>query len=225
MGGGPGWGRGATSRAFRTEATSTPERRETRRRDERTRRHGALPGRPRADAVELAGRYPQKPFRRSCRCCLVQSAEGGDARRHRCAPASSASPPAEVAAVATFCTMYKRHRVGPLPRRRLPTPACSVRDAIWGALSERLGVGPRRGHRRQPDLPRGASGAGPPAPTAGRDSRQLGSSTTWAAPARSGSSRNTAAEGLLDRGPRIGTFEGDRRSLASRRRPRPEGGD
>ena len=104
----------------------------------------ALTEQTRADAVELAGRYPQSRSALLPMLHLVQSAEGtvtpdGIAL---CADVLDLTT-AEVAAVATFYTMYKRHRVGRYHVGVCTNTLCAVLggDAIWAALSERLGVG------------------------------------------------------------------------------------
>ena len=104
----------------------------------------ALTEQTRADAVELAGRYPQSRSALLPMLHLVQSAEG------RVTPAGIALcaevldlTTAEVAAVATFYTMYKRHKVGRYHVGVCTNTLCAVLggDAIWDALSSRLGVG------------------------------------------------------------------------------------
>ena len=104
----------------------------------------ALTEQTRADAVELAGRYPQSRSALLPMLHLVQSAEGtvtpdGIAL---CADVLDLTT-AEVAVVATFYTMYKRHRVGRYHLGVCTNTMCAVLggDAIWAALSERLGVG------------------------------------------------------------------------------------
>jgi len=104
----------------------------------------ALTEQTRADAVELAGRYPQSRSALLPMLHLVQSAEGtvtpdGIAL---CADVLDLTT-AEVAAVATFYTMYKRHKVGRYHVGVCTNTMCAVLggDAIWSALSERLGVG------------------------------------------------------------------------------------
>jgi NADH-quinone oxidoreductase subunit E len=104
----------------------------------------ALTEQTRADAVELAGRYPQSRSALLPMLHLVQSAEGtvtpdGIAL---CADVLGMTT-AEVAAVATFYTMYKRHKVGRYHVGVCTNTMCAVLggDAIWTALSERLGVG------------------------------------------------------------------------------------
>jgi NADH-quinone oxidoreductase subunit E len=104
----------------------------------------ALTEQTRADAVELAGRYPQSRSALLPMLHLVQSAEGrvtpdGIAL---CADVVGLTT-AEVAAVATFYTMYKRHKVGRYHVGVCTNTLCAVLggDAIWSALTDRLGVG------------------------------------------------------------------------------------
>ena len=104
----------------------------------------ALTEQTRADAVDLAGRYPQSRSALLPMLHLVQSAEGtvtpdGIAL---CADVLGLTT-AEVAAVATFYTMYKRHKVGRYHVGVCTNTLCAVLggDAIWSALSDRLGVG------------------------------------------------------------------------------------
>ncbi len=104
----------------------------------------ALTEQTRAEAVELAGRYPQGRSALLPMLHLVQSAEGtvtpdGIAL---CADVVGLTT-AEVAAVATFYTMFKRHKVGRYHVGVCTNTMCAVLggDAIWSALSERLGIG------------------------------------------------------------------------------------
>jgi NADH-quinone oxidoreductase subunit E len=104
----------------------------------------ALTEQTRADAVELAGRYPQSRSALLPMLHLVQSAEGtvtadGIAL---CADVLGLTN-AEVAAVATFYTMYKRHKVGRYHVGVCTNTLCAVLggDAIWSALTDRLGIG------------------------------------------------------------------------------------
>jgi NADH-quinone oxidoreductase subunit E len=104
----------------------------------------ALTEQTRAEAVELAARYPQGRSALLPMLHLVQSAEGtvtpdGIAL---CADVVGLTT-AEVAAVATFYTMFKRHKVGRFHVGVCTNTMCAVLggDAIWSALSERLGIG------------------------------------------------------------------------------------
>ena len=104
----------------------------------------ALTEQTRADAEELAGRYPQSRSALLPLLHLIQSAEGTVTPEGiaLCADVVGLTT-AEVAAVATFYTMYKRHKVGRYHVGVCTNTLCAVLggDAIWGALSERLGVG------------------------------------------------------------------------------------
>lgn len=104
----------------------------------------ALTEQTRAHAVELAGRYPQSRSALLPMLHLVQSAEGQvtPAGIALCAEVLDLTT-AEVAAVATFYTMYKRHKVGRYHVGVCTNTLCAVLggDAIWEALSQRLGVG------------------------------------------------------------------------------------
>jgi NADH-quinone oxidoreductase subunit E len=104
----------------------------------------ALTEQTRADAVQLAERYPQGRSALLPMLHLVQSAEGtvtpdGIAL---CADVVGLTT-AEVAAVATFYTMYKRHKVGRYHVGICTNTLCAVLggDAIWTAVTERLGIG------------------------------------------------------------------------------------
>jgi len=104
----------------------------------------ALTEQTRADAVELAGRYPQSRSALLPLLHLVQSAEGtvtpdGIAL---CADVVGLTT-AEVAAVATFYTMYKRHKVGRYHVGVCTNTLCAVMggDAIFERLKEHLDVG------------------------------------------------------------------------------------
>jgi NADH-quinone oxidoreductase subunit E len=98
----------------------------------------------RADAVELAGRYPQSRSALLPMLHLVQSAEGSVTPEGiaLCADVLGLST-AEVAAVATFYTMYKRYPAGRYHVGVCTNTMCAVLggDAIWAALTERLGIG------------------------------------------------------------------------------------
>ena len=104
----------------------------------------ALTEQTRADAVELAGRYPQSRSALLPMLHLVQSAEGtvtpdGIAL---CADVVGLTN-AEVAGVATFYTMYKRHKVGRVHVGVCTNTLCAVLggDAIWSSLTDHLGIG------------------------------------------------------------------------------------
>ena len=104
----------------------------------------ALTEQTRADALELAERYPVRRSALLPMLHLVQSAEGSVTADGiaLCADILDLST-AEVAGVATFYTMYKRHKVGRYHVGVCTNTLCAVLggDAIWDALSERLGVG------------------------------------------------------------------------------------
>jgi NADH-quinone oxidoreductase subunit E len=104
----------------------------------------ALTEQTRADAAELAGRYPQGRSALLPMLHLVQAAEGSVTPDGiaLCAEILGLTT-AEVAGVATFYTMYKRHRVGRFHVGVCTNTLCAVLggDAIWAALSERLGIG------------------------------------------------------------------------------------
>jgi NADH-quinone oxidoreductase subunit E len=104
----------------------------------------ALTEQTRADAVELAGRYPQSRSALLPILHLVQSAEGTvTADGIALAADVLGLTTAEVAAVATFYTMYKRHKVGRYHVGVCTNTLCAVLggDAIWSAVTDRLGIG------------------------------------------------------------------------------------
>jgi NADH-quinone oxidoreductase subunit E len=104
----------------------------------------ALTEQTRAEAQELAARYPQGRSALLPMLHLVQSAQGTVTPEGiaLCADVLGLTT-AEVAAVATFYTMFKRHKVGRYHVGVCTNTLCAVLggDAIWAALSERLGVG------------------------------------------------------------------------------------
>jgi NADH-quinone oxidoreductase subunit E len=98
----------------------------------------------RAELAELAGRYPVARSALLPMLHLVQAEEGyvspdGIAA---CAQALALST-AEVAAVATFYTMYKRRPAGKHHVGVCTNTLCALLggDAVWEAVSERAGVG------------------------------------------------------------------------------------
>jgi len=97
-----------------------------------------------ADAQELAGRYPQARSALLPMLHLVQSEEGyvSPAGIALCADVLGLTP-AEVSAVATFYTMYKRRPVGKHHIGVCVNTMCAVLggDALWAAVSDRLGIG------------------------------------------------------------------------------------
>jgi NADH-quinone oxidoreductase subunit E len=93
---------------------------------------------------EIAARYPQARSGLLPMLHLVQSAEGAvtPAGIQACAEVLGLTA-AEVSAVATFYTMYKRHRVGDFHVGVCTNTLCAVMggDAIYQRLAEHLGVG------------------------------------------------------------------------------------
>ena len=104
----------------------------------------ALTDKTRADAEELASRYPQARSALLPMLHLVQSEEGyvSPAGIQLCAEVLDLTP-AEVSAVATFYTMYKRRPVGKHHIGVCVNTMCAVLggDALWDAVSDRLGIG------------------------------------------------------------------------------------
>ena len=116
-------------------------------------------GRRRRDSpTEIAGALPAGRARRCCRCCTWCRASRATSRRRasRLRRACSGITAAEVAAVATFYTMYKRRPVGDYHVGVCTNTLCAVhgwrRDlrAAQGAPRRRQ----RRDHRRRQDHPR-----------------------------------------------------------------------
>jgi NADH-quinone oxidoreductase subunit E len=104
----------------------------------------ALTEQTRAEAVELAARYPQGRSALLPILHLVQSAEGTVTPDGIALSADVLGlTTAEVAAVATFYTMYKRHKVGRYHLGVCTNTLCAVLggDAIWSAVTDRLGIG------------------------------------------------------------------------------------
>jgi len=98
-----------------------------------------------AELREIAGRYPQARSGLLPMLHLVQSSEGSvtAAGIEACADVLGLTP-AEVSAVATFYTMYKRHRVGDFHVGVCTNTLCAVMggDTIYRRLQEHLEVGP-----------------------------------------------------------------------------------
>lgn len=98
----------------------------------------------RRDAEELAGRYPVRRSALLPMLHLVQSAEGKVSADGiaLCAEILDLTT-AEVAAVATFYTMYKRHNTGKHHIGVCTNTMCGLLggDAIWNAVSGDLGAG------------------------------------------------------------------------------------
>jgi len=97
-----------------------------------------------AELREIADRYPEKRSGLLPMLHLVQSVEGRITPEgiEACAEILGISA-AEVNGVATFYTMYKRKPVGDYHVGVCTNTLCAVMggDAIWDALSTRLGVG------------------------------------------------------------------------------------
>jgi NADH-quinone oxidoreductase subunit E len=104
----------------------------------------SIPETTRAELAELAGRYPEARSALLPMLHLVQSEEGyvspdGIAA---CAETLGLST-AEVAAVATFYTMYKRRPAGKHHVGVCTNTMCALLggDAVWDAVSARAGAG------------------------------------------------------------------------------------
>ncbi|MBO0920445.1 NADH-quinone oxidoreductase subunit NuoE [Cellulomonas sp. zg-ZUI222] len=97
-----------------------------------------------ADAQEIIARYPQARSALLPMLHLVQSEDGYVSPRGIafCAATLGLST-AEVSAVATFYTQYKRHPNGTYTVGVCTNTLCAVMggDAIWEELSEHLGIG------------------------------------------------------------------------------------
>ena len=97
-----------------------------------------------AEARELASRYPQSRSALLPMLHLVQSYEGAVTADgiSLCASVLELTT-AEVSAVATFYTMYKRHKTGKHHIGVCTNTLCAVLggDAIWNAVSKDLGAG------------------------------------------------------------------------------------
>jgi NADH-quinone oxidoreductase subunit E len=98
----------------------------------------------RLEMRELMGRYPQARSALLPMLHLVQSYEGyvTPAGIEMCAEELGITT-AEVTAVATFYTMYKRHPMGTYHVGVCTNTLCAVMggDAIWQRVSEHLGIG------------------------------------------------------------------------------------
>ncbi len=98
----------------------------------------------RAELAELAGRYPQARSALLPMLHLVQSEEGFVSPEGIAACAETLGlSTAEVAAVATFYTMYKRRPAGQHHIGVCTNTMCALLggDAVWDAVSERAGCG------------------------------------------------------------------------------------
>ena len=106
---------------------------------------GRLDDKTYAELREIAGRYPESRSGLLPMLHLVQSVEGSvtPAGIEACADVLGLTA-AEVSAVATFYTMYKRHRVGDFHVGVCTNTLCAVMggDAIYQRLTEHLEVGP-----------------------------------------------------------------------------------
>lgn len=97
-----------------------------------------------ADAAQIIGRYPQK---RSALLPLLHLVQSVDSYVSKDGIAFCAEQvdltPAEVSAVATFYSQYKRHPNGNYTVGVCTNTLCAVMggDAIWDELSDHLGVG------------------------------------------------------------------------------------
>jgi len=98
----------------------------------------------RTELKELAGRYPRSRSAILPMLHLVQSVEGEVSAEgiNACAEVLGITP-AEVTAVSTFYTMYKRKPVGTHHIGVCVNTMCGLLggDAVYAALQERLGVG------------------------------------------------------------------------------------
>ncbi len=98
----------------------------------------------RAEMLEIVGRYPESRSALLPMLHLVQSYEGyvTPAGIEMCADVLGIAE-AEVAAVATFYTMYKRRPVGDYHVGVCTNTLCAIMggDQIWDDVSEHLGIG------------------------------------------------------------------------------------
>jgi NADH-quinone oxidoreductase subunit E len=98
----------------------------------------------RSELAELAGRYPEARSALLPMLHLVQSEEGYVTPEGIAACAETLGlSTAEVAAVATFYTMYKRRPTGKHHVGVCTNTMCAILggDAVWQAVSERAGAG------------------------------------------------------------------------------------
>lgn len=98
----------------------------------------------RGELAELASRYPQERSALLPMLHLVQSAEGYVSPEGIAACAETLGlSTAEVAAVATFYTMYKRRPAGKHHIGVCTNTMCAILggDEVWEAVSQRAGVG------------------------------------------------------------------------------------
>ena len=105
---------------------------------------GTLDDAAREEMREIIARYPQPRSALLPMLHLVQSYQGCVTPQgiEMCAEELGLTA-AEVSAVATFYTMYKRHPVGDYHVGVCTNTLCAIMggDAIWASLSEKLGVG------------------------------------------------------------------------------------
>lgn len=104
----------------------------------------ALTSEHREELSAIAARYPKPRSGLNPMLHYVQAVEGSVTAQaiEMCAEVVGLEP-AEVAAVASFYTMYKRHQVGKHHIGVCVNPQCGILggEAIFAALSEDLGVG------------------------------------------------------------------------------------
>ena len=121
-----------------------------------------------ADAEEIIARYPQRRSALLPLLHLVQAEDGylTPAGIAFCAKQLGLTD-AEVTAVATFYSMYRRTPTGEYLVGVCTNTLCAIMggDAILEALEDHLGVHARRDHRRRPASPSSTSSATPPATT------------------------------------------------------------
>lgn len=104
----------------------------------------ALTDATRAQASDIIARYPESRSALLPLLHLIQAEEGSVTSDGIafCAQALDLTE-AEVASVATFYTMYKRHRTGRHHIGVCTNTLCAVLggDAVWASVSEELGIG------------------------------------------------------------------------------------
>lgn len=104
----------------------------------------SIPESTRAELAQIAARYPQGRSGLLPMLHLLQSVEGHVSTEgiQACADTLGLTT-AEVAAVATFYTMYHRRQVGEYHIGVCINPGCAILggDDVYRAVSERLGIG------------------------------------------------------------------------------------
>ncbi len=118
----------------------------------------------RTELAELAGRYPQARSALLPMLHLVQAEEGYVSPEGIAACAETLSlSTAEVAAVATFYTMYKRRPAGQHHIGVCTNTMCALLggDAVWEAVSAHTGVATTRSARTAPSTSSGSSARRP----------------------------------------------------------------